>query len=54
MGYVIAPQFIRDNLSGLASVFLQYPLKEAFSGFAIPTLLQKYIHHFTILVNGSP
>lgn len=31
-----------------------YIVLEAFSGFAIPTLLQKYIHHFTILVNGSP
>ena len=32
----------------------QQPLKEPLCGLSVPPLLEKYIHHFTVLINGSP
>ena len=50
----IASQLICHDFSGLTMVYLQQPLEEALSSFAISSGLQKYIHHLTILIHRTP
>ena len=54
MSYTIASQFIRDNLTWLAFMSSQQPLKEPLCGPSVPPLLEKYINYFSVLINGSP
>jgi hypothetical protein len=54
MSHPVTSQFISDNLSRLAFVFTQQPLKETLCGLSITPLLKKYVYHFTILIDSSP
>ena len=54
MSHVVASQFIRYDLSRFTSMFPQQPLKEPLCSLTITSLLKKYVHHFTILINRSP
>ena len=52
VSYVIASQFVRNNLTWFTAVFLQESLKESLCALSITPLLQEYINYFTILING--
>ena len=50
----IAAQFVRHDLSGLATMTPQQPPEEALSGSTLPVGLQEHIDHLAILIDGSP
>jgi hypothetical protein len=54
VSHTVTSQFVRNNLSRLTLVFPQQPLKEALCSLTITSLLKKYVHHFTILIDRSP
>ena len=54
MSNTIAAQLVCHDFSGLIAVTPQWALEEAFRSNSIPLGLKENIHHFAILVDGSP
>ena len=54
MGNAVTSQLVRHYLSRFTTAIPEQPLEKPPSSCAVASGLQKYIHHFTILVHRSP
>jgi hypothetical protein len=50
----ITSQLVRKDLSRLTLMEVENASEKLLSSLTIAAFLEKYIHHFTVLVNGSP
>jgi hypothetical protein len=50
----VTSQLVRHYLSRFTTAIPEQPLEKPPSSCAVASGLQKYIHHFTILINGAP
>jgi hypothetical protein len=54
MSNTVASQLVCNDFPALTTMIPQQPPEKALSRLAIPTGLQKYIYHLTILIDCSP